>query len=134
MWDIFSKEIDRAVEQLLGRSSGPMYFRLLIQPAVAITLAIRAGLRDTRENKPAFLWELLTNPAQRRQLLQSVWKDLGRIIIASFGIDIVYQLIVFKFFYPLQSVIVTVAIALLPYIMLRGPVTRLSRRFKAPKS
>jgi hypothetical protein len=36
----------RLWENLIGRSAGPLNFRLLIQPTVAILIAIRAGLND----------------------------------------------------------------------------------------
>ena len=39
---------------LLGRDEGPLTFRLIVQPLVAIFFAIRSGLRDAREGKPLF--------------------------------------------------------------------------------
>jgi hypothetical protein len=39
----------RGWHNLVGRWGGPMSFRLLIQPAVAIFFAIRAGLQDARQ-------------------------------------------------------------------------------------
>jgi hypothetical protein len=51
-------------ENLIGRSEGPMTFRLILQPAMAVFLAIRAGLRDAREGKPPLsLTALLIPPA-----------------------------------------------------------------------
>jgi hypothetical protein len=38
--------IARGWDNLVGRLYGPMTFRLVVQPAVAIFFAIRAGLRD----------------------------------------------------------------------------------------
>jgi hypothetical protein len=106
-----------------------MYFRLLIQPATAIFLAIRAGWRDARQKKPAFLWEVVTNPAARRELIQSAWKDIGRLFIFAFLLDTAYQFIVFQYFYPVQALIVSFALAVVPYVLLRGPVTRLLRKW-----
>jgi hypothetical protein len=41
-----------------------MTFRLILQPAMAVFLAIRAGLRDAREGKPPLsLTALLIPPA-----------------------------------------------------------------------
>lgn len=124
----------RAIEQLFGRVTGPLSFRLILQPLVSITLAVRAGLKDARENKPAFLWEFVRTPGKRRQLLHSSWKDIGRVIIVAFVIDSVYQTVVLKFFYLLQAVIVTFLLAVVPYILFRGPVTRLSKKMKSPGS
>jgi hypothetical protein len=65
MNDIFS----RIWENLNARLTGPMNLRFIIQPTVATILAIRAGLRDAHQNRPAFLWAVLWNPAHRRELL-----------------------------------------------------------------
>jgi hypothetical protein len=43
-------ELHRAIGQLMERIGGPLSFRLLLQPIMAIALAIRAGVRDAREN------------------------------------------------------------------------------------
>ena len=42
----------RAWEQLVGRLSGPMKLRFILQPATAVFFAIRAGLKDAREGYP----------------------------------------------------------------------------------
>ena len=43
--------IARGWENLVGRLGGPMSFRFLMQPAVAIFFAIRAGVRDARRKQ-----------------------------------------------------------------------------------
>jgi hypothetical protein len=121
-------ELSRAIEQLFGRLSGPMWFRFLMQPIVAITFAIRAGLRDARENKPAFLWEAVSNPAERKNLIHSAWKDIGKLLIVAFVLDCIYQYLVLKTFYLLQALIVACLLGIVPYIIFRGPVTRVFRR------
>jgi hypothetical protein len=131
MWDInFNGEFNRATEQLVGRLSGPMKFRLILQPVMAILFAILAGLRDVRQNKQPFFWQLLTEPKERRRLIHSAWRNLWRVLIFAFLIDSVYQIYVFKFYYPFQSLIVAFVLAVVPYIIIRGPVTRIFRRFR----
>ncbi len=127
--DAISEFLNRSVEQLLGRASGPLHFRLILQPIVATTLAIRAGIRDAREGQPAFLWTVLTDSAGRRRMVQSGWKDIGKIFILATALDTVYQIVVLRAFYPGQTLIVAVVVALLPYALLRGPATRLTRVF-----
>jgi len=125
--DAIREIISRGVEELLGRASGPLHFRLVIQPTIAIILAIRAGLRDAREGQPAFFWAVLIDPAERRRLLRSGWKDVGKIFVIALVLDTVYQLIVLRTFYVVQALIVAVALAIVPYVVFRGPVTRLTR-------
>ncbi len=120
--------VNRGVEQLLGRVGGPLHFRLLIMPLVVTTLAARAGLKDAREGQPAFLWAILTHPAERRQLLRSAVRDVGRIFIVAVLLDTTYQLLVLRAFYPGQLLIVAIGCAVVPYVVIRGPVRRLSRR------
>jgi hypothetical protein len=44
--------------------------------------------------------------------------------------DTVYQLIVLKAFYPAEAVIVALALAFVPYLLLRGPVARIARLWR----
>jgi hypothetical protein len=46
--------------------------------------------------------------------------------------DLIYQAIVLRWFYPLQALIVAIVLALLPYILLRGPVNRIARLLRRP--
>jgi hypothetical protein len=121
--DVFS----RAWEQLLDRSSGPMHFRLIMQPCVAAFLAIRAGIKDAREGNPVFLWTVVTSKAERELLLRSGWKDVGKVVILAIVLDAIYQFIVLHGFHILQALIVAIVVAVIPYVLLRGPVTRIMR-------
>lgn len=74
--DTILQIISRGVDELLGRASGPLNFRLFVMPTVVTVLAIRAGLRDARDGQPAYLWAMLTKPIERRRLFRSGMKDL----------------------------------------------------------
>jgi hypothetical protein len=50
------------LDMLIGRVDGPLAFRIMVQPAVAALLAIRAGLRDARAGRPAYGWTVATDP------------------------------------------------------------------------
>lgn len=121
--------LERTVQELLGRTSGPLHLRLVMQPMVAGFLAIRAGLKDAREGHPAFFWTVLTNPEERRLLLQSGWKDISKIFIVALVLDTIYQFIELRTFRVLQALIVATTLAIVPYVLVRGPVTRLRGRF-----
>ncbi len=121
--------LSRGIEHLLGRVSGPLNFRLFVMPTVVTVLAIRAGLRDAREGQPAYLWAMLTKPTERRRLFRSGIKDVGKIFVVAVVLDTAYQLFVLRAFYIVQLLIVAVACAVAPYVLIRGPVTRLTRHF-----
>ena len=71
----------RLWQNLYARVTGPMNLRLIIQPAVATILAIRAGLRDAHQDRPAFFWAVLWSPTDRRELLRQGWKDVGKVFV-----------------------------------------------------
>jgi hypothetical protein len=122
----------RVWEMLIGRVSGPLTFRLLMQPAVAVFLAIRVGLRDAREGRPPyFFWSVFTNPARRPELLRLVWQDIGKVFMVAVALDVIYESIVYRWVYPGQALIVATVLAIIPYLLIRGPVTRLARRLRS---
>ena len=110
---------------LLGRLSGPLNFRLVVMPTVVTILAIRAHLRDVREGNPLFLGAFITSPTERQRLLRSGLKDFGRIFIVACVLDTIYQIVALKGFYPGEMVFVAVVCAVVPYFLVRGPITRL---------
>jgi hypothetical protein len=123
----------RVWEMLIGRADGPFNFRLLAQPAMAAVFAIRAGLRDARENRPPFLfWAIFTNAGARHDLSRQGWKDVGKVFIVAIVLDVIYEVSVYRWVYPGQAMIVAAVLAFIPYLMIRGPVTRIARCFNHP--
>jgi hypothetical protein len=120
--------LKRVWENLIGRSTGPINFRLIIQPTVATIIAIRAGVKDAREGQPAFLWAALSNPGYRPELLRQGWKDVGKVFILAIVLDSIYQLIVHRGVYVLELLITATVLAIIPYVLVRGPVNRIARR------
>jgi hypothetical protein len=121
----------RGWEDLIGRSDGPMTFRLIFQPAMAVLLAIRAGLHDAREGQPPFLWTVFSHPGRRHKLLRRAWSDVGNVFILALVLDSIYQVMVHSGIYPLELLLTATILAVVPYVIVRGPVTRLARRQSA---
>ena len=117
----------RGVEQLLGRAGGPLHLRLVMMPTMVTLLAIRAGLRDAREGRPAFLWTVLAHPAGRGQAIRSAVRDIHRVFIMAVILDTIYQLAVLRAFYVVQLLIIAIGCAVVPYVLVRGPAARLVR-------
>jgi len=128
------EQLTRLLENLIGRIHGPLTFRLLLQPAMAIFFAIRAGLRDARENRAPYFWALLYDPGSRREMLRQGWKDVGKIAVLAVILDVVYELLVIGRIYPGETVIVAAVLALLPYLLMRGLVTRIARWYSKNRS
>lgn len=117
----------RIAENLVGRVSGPMKFRLVLQPLMAIIFAVKAGLKDARDHRPAYFWAILTEHSVRSHLIREGWQAVSRVFVLAIAIDAVYQYIIFRWFYPFEAILVAVILALVPYVMVRGPVNRIAR-------
>ena len=126
--------LHRFWDELIGRADGPLTLRLILQPAMAAIFAIRSGLRDGREGRRPYLATLLRDPEHRGKLLREGWKDVGKIFVIAMVLDGVYQIIAIHRIRPLQIVLVPIFLALIPYAILRGPVSRLAARKGAPRS
>ena len=124
MDDLFA----RIWHDLIGRVSGPMKFRLLLQPVMAIIFATRSAIKDARQGNPPYFWALFTNPAERRKMLQSGWKDIGKVFVMAMIVDVLYQIIVHRWVYPGEVVFVALLLAIVPYLLIRGPLNRVLRR------
>jgi hypothetical protein len=119
--------LTRVWENLIGRAHGPLTFRLLLQPAIAIYFATRAGLRDAREDRAPYFWALIYDPAHRREMLRQGWRDVGKIFVIAVVLDVIYQLLVVRWIYTGETLIVATVLALIPYLLIRGLVTRIAR-------
>lgn len=123
----------RVGSQLLARVSGPMKFRLVLQPAMSCFFAVRSGLADAKAGNPPYFWGLFSNSGNRKYMIKNGWKDVGKIFLLAIVLDIVYQIIVLKFVYIGEAIIVATVLAIVPYLVLRGLVTRAARREEKSK-
>ena len=126
--------LSRAWNQLLARPNGTFQFRFVLQPLIAVIIAIRAGTKDARTHTSPFLWGLCTQRAERRLLVRSMLKDVGRLFIMAVALDCIYQIIDVHWIYPLQALIVGFFLAIVPYAAVRGPVARIVRRMNARRN
>jgi len=123
---------DRVGTQLLGRVTGPMKFRLVLQPCMAAFFAIRAGLADAKTGKSPYFMTMVSDPKVRTQLIKDGWTSVGKVFILAIVLDVIYQIIELHFVYVGEAIIVAFILAILPYLILRGIVTRIARRRIAP--
>lgn len=130
----------RIWHNLVERTEGPMHFRFFMQPLMALIFTIRAAIRDVKAGTKPYLERLIgSSKGQRRTIAKETWKDVGKIFIVGIILDIIYQLIVIyglktkERFYPLESIIVAFALAIIPYVILRGPINRIITLFTGKK-
>jgi hypothetical protein len=127
-WYGFSEEVRHRVwQQLIERPTGPMAFRFILQPIMAAIAALRDGVNDAKSRRSPYFWTLLTNPFERGNRLYEGLISTARVILLGLCMDAIYQWIVLKTFYPAEAVIVAIAFAFFPYLLLRGPIARVAR-------
>jgi hypothetical protein len=119
----------RIVENMVDRVSGPMHFRLLLQPVMAAIFAVIAGLRDARQGKPLYAWALLHDPAHRVEMLEDGWKSVGKVFVLAMVLDAAYQIYVLHMVLLGELLIVAFVLAIVPYLLLRGLVNLIARNF-----
>jgi hypothetical protein len=121
--------IGRGWENFLARPSGSLNLRFIVQPTMAGLLALRAGIQDAREGRQGYLWALVSNPERRFQLLHDGWRGARTPFLVAIVLDCIYQLVTVQFIYPLELLFTATLLALIPYILLRGPFNRIARLF-----
>jgi hypothetical protein len=127
--------LTRMVANLIGRLTGPLTFRLFLQPAMAMFFAYRDGLADAREGRPPHFWRMVTGPpeARRRRARETV-RAVLKVFIMAVVVDCVYQWLVFKWVYPVEAMVTAVILAIVPYVVLRGVVNRIARLWIQPEN
>lgn len=117
----------RFVNDFVNRLDGPLHFRFIAQPLMAIIFASIDGVKDAKAGKPAYFWAMFKHPEQRRELIKDGWKHFGKIFILAIILDIIYQLKVHGTIYPGEVLLVSLLLAVVPYVLMRGPVNRIVR-------
>jgi Tfp pilus assembly protein PilO len=119
--------IDRLWHDLVERPDSTMRFRFILQPLMAAIAAVRAGIRDARAGHAPYLVRVLRNRRERIGLLNESVNATARIILLGVVMDVIYQALVLKTFYPNEAVAVALLLAFVPYLILRGLVLRVWR-------
>ena len=120
---------------IVDRTEGPMHFRFLMQPVMSLIFAILAAVRDAKTGTRPYISRFLTQKQERSTSLRELWKDVGKVFVIGVILDIIYQIIVIfsketkEHFYPLESIVVAFGLAILPYLILRGPLNRIFSLF-----
>ena len=114
------------LKDLLARLTGPMHFRLIVQPAVAIALGIRDGLKDARAGRAPFVMDLIVRPEGRRRQIKGALKSLIKPLIVAIVLDAIAQYLMFKTIYAGAAVFVGTMIMAVPYSLARGLTNRIA--------
>lgn len=119
----------RVWNDLLGRLSGPLTFRVFLQPCMATFFAARDAWADARVGRPPFMWTILGHREERRRLIREGLTAIAKLVCLAIVLDLVYQVIVFRRIYPFEALDVAIILAILPYFLLRGIFNRIARHW-----
>jgi hypothetical protein len=123
-WHGFTlKAYEQFWHDLIERPDGPMRFRFVLQPLIATTVAIRDGREDARSGRAPYF--ATGNPRERAGRLREGLNATAKIIALGLVMDVIYQAIVFRTFYPDQALVVALVLAFLPYAIVRGVIARI---------
>jgi|UPI0003827CB8 hypothetical protein len=125
-YGVSSEVLQRQWQDLTGRPGGSMSFRFILQPAMAVIAAVHDGVRDAQLGRSPYFWTIVSDPAKRAGRLREGLVSTARIMLLGIGMDVIYQLKQLGTLFPGEAVIIALALAFLPYLLLRGPVQRIA--------
>ena len=117
----------RIWNNLINRPNEAMAFRFILQPAMALIAAINDGVKDARTGRSLYFWTVLNDPQKRVARLREGLNATARIILLALAIDVIYQIIVLRTFYPVEALLIGLQLAFVPYVLMRGPAARAAR-------
>jgi hypothetical protein len=135
-WETFP----RAWRNLVERTSGPLSFRFILQPSMAAIAAILDGIKDSRAGRSPYFWTIVRfwtvahTRGERVERLREGLTATSRIILLGVAMDVIYQFLEFNTFYPVEALLVALLLAFVPYLLIRGPITRIARWWRGAAS
>ncbi len=126
--------VQRTVEGVVDRVTGPMSFRFLFQPFVAILLGIRDGRLDAKANAHPYISTVLFEPGNRAKAVGKTLQTLTTPMLVGTGLDAIAQYLIFHRVLVVPAILVGVCVMALPYSFARGISNRVisGRRGQEP--
>jgi hypothetical protein len=124
---VTSATIQRLWHDLFERTDAPMRFRFVLQPLMAAIAAVHDGREDARAGRSPYFVTMLRNAQERVGLLREGLNATARIILLGLVMDVIYQALVLKTFYPNEALAIALLLAFLPYLIIRGLALRIAR-------
>jgi len=117
----------RLWQDLVARPVGPLSFRFVLQPLMSAVIAVHDGIQDARTGRSPYFWTIVSNGAERGARLRDGLSATSKIIVLGLVMDAIYQLYALETFRPGEALIVSMALAFVPYLLIRGPAARVAR-------
>ena len=118
----------RVWQDFVARTTGPLWFRLILQPLVATVFGVRAGLKIRQMEAKEGAHDRLLDPVHLKDLFRQALRDVGVMFLVGFILDGVFQVIGLKAFYPGEALVAAFLLVALPYQIVRSLVAWLGKR------
>jgi hypothetical protein len=119
---------------IYARLSGAGRIRFILQPAMALFMGIRDGIRDSRIQNPPFLSALLLADSKRKELLHSALRSVRDLVALAVVLDVISQFLIFKRIHPGAALLVGPVLIAIPYVTSRGLTNRIAKRIRGSVS
>jgi len=119
--------LSQLVDRIVARVVGPMHFRFILQPVMAVFLGVRDGRRDARAGAPPFLYNILFVAGERTAYLESAVRGLTVPALVGIVADAAAQFLLFGSVRPSTAFLVGVGVLAVPYAVARELTNRFSR-------
>jgi hypothetical protein len=124
---VSTDDLNRLWRNVVARPGGPMTFRFVVQPAMAVVAAWRDAVDDVRLVRRPYLSAIVFSKENRGARLWEGILSTARILILGVVMDVAYQLAFLDAFHPAESAVIAILLAFLPYLLLCGPIARIAR-------
>ena len=94
---------------------------------MAAIFAVIDGVKDAKMGKPPYFWAMIVSPGHRRELIKDGWKSVCKIFVVAMVLEAIYQVKVHHLDYRGYVFIAPFVLAIVPYLLLRGPTNGLVR-------
>lgn len=111
---------DHFFQDILARLSGPGRLRFILQPAVAIILGTRGGMKDASTGLPPFLWVFAFHGEHRRELLRSALTSTRNLVAVAILFDLISQFLIFHEIRPGAALVIGPVLIAVPYVLSRA--------------
>jgi hypothetical protein len=115
------------LEDIPKRLTGPGWFRLILQPLIAIILGVRSGMADARNGLPPYLYGLILRGDSRSALFKSGVRSLANLLLMAVLLDSLFQWSILGTSYPGAALLVGPVLIVTPYTLARALANRGSR-------
>lgn len=120
--------VARSWEDLITRPAGPLGLRFILQLLTASIFAIRDGVNDAKAHRATYFWTVRRDWSRRQKCAAENLRASVRVLAAGVILDTLYQYLELGAVRPLETAEIVLVLAYVPYLLARGPVSRVSKR------